>query len=159
MEDVEQQIRDELSGSSLSIAKEESFMFDSIDCFVALSRENTTVKKVMLQWWWELRGLGQVGQVVGNLMELQTINISFFPFENKDDDGDEARMPNWKTVTRILPYLRRKVLLCVEDFDEVVEDIQGLDKAIHGYPMISEFEFAGGVAFANMGLWCSAAAL
>jgi hypothetical protein len=50
MEDKEKQIRDELSRSRgyLEIAKEYPFMFDNIDSFVALSRENTSVKYVDL---------------------------------------------------------------------------------------------------------------
>jgi hypothetical protein len=48
MEDEEQPVRDELSRESLKIAKGRSFMFDSIDSFVALSRDNSFVKNLEL---------------------------------------------------------------------------------------------------------------
>jgi hypothetical protein len=47
MEDEEKQVRDELSKITLEITKENAFMFQNIDSFVAMSRENTIVKEVM----------------------------------------------------------------------------------------------------------------
>jgi hypothetical protein len=164
MEDEEQQIRDELSGVYLGISKGRPFLFENIDSFVALSRDNTTVTDLELypfdrnagnyEFW------DKVGQIVGNLMELRVINIYFLPYHgDDDDDGDEVRMPDWEIITRILPYFRRKVTLCLEDYDAEVEDIQGLARAIHGHPMISEFSTQGmGFTFANLGPWCSALA-
>ena len=40
--------------------------------------------------------------------------------------------------------------------DEEIEEIQGLARAIHGHPMISEFSSDNGLTFANLGPWCSA---
>jgi hypothetical protein len=45
MEDIKRQlIEDKLSRSLLEITEEGSFMFEKIDSFVALSRENTSVE-------------------------------------------------------------------------------------------------------------------
>jgi hypothetical protein len=66
----EDRIRDELSDSDLEITKRRSFLFDNIDSFVALSRDNTsveyveffrliTIREIMrfgIKWvtWWEI---------------------------------------------------------------------------------------------------------
>jgi hypothetical protein len=94
MEDDEKQIRHELSGQCLGIAKGSLFVptliFDNIDSFVALSRDNTIVREVELypfdsdagnyEFW------DKVGQIVGNLMELKTLRIYLQPHI---EDGDE----------------------------------------------------------------------
>jgi hypothetical protein len=59
-------------------------MFDNIDSFVTLSRENSSVIDVMLypfdvdagnyDFW------DKAGQIVGNLMELRIVNIFFLPY-------------------------------------------------------------------------------
>jgi hypothetical protein len=116
MEDYEQYIRYELSGSCLLLTKGRSLMFDNIDSYVVLSRENTSVTIVRLypfnsdpgnyEFW------DKVGQIVGNLMKLNLIVINFLPYSRHyDDDGVTIRRPNWETLTRILPYVRRKVAL------------------------------------------------
>jgi hypothetical protein len=172
---MEQQIRDELSGEYnnklLEISKGRSFMFDNIDSFLALSRENTSVRRALLcpfdsapgnyEFW------DKVGQIVGNLTELETIEIHFHcdnddndDDDNDDDDVDEARIPNWETLTRILPHFRRKISLhlCTGDYDAEVEEIQGLARAIYGHPMISEFISEMKFSFEHFGPWCSALA-
>jgi hypothetical protein len=156
LEDDEEQIRDELSGSYLHIAKGRSFMFDNIVTTVDLYPFDRAPRNY--EFW------DKVGQIVGNLMELKAIYIHFliplYVFD-ADDDGDEARMPDWETLTRILPHLRQKITLCsfTEDYDAEVEDIQGLARAIHGHPMISEFSSQSRVfTFANFGPWCYALA-
>jgi hypothetical protein len=168
MEDEEKQVRDELSTSSglLFIAKACRLMFQNIDSFVTLSRNNTEIIEVELypfdihsdagnyEFW------DKVGQVIGNLTRLHTLNINFLPFtddDDDDDDGDEVRTPDWEVVTRILPCLRRKVELSssTSDDDIEVEEIQGLARAIHGHPMISGFFAQFGFTFASMGTWCS----
>jgi hypothetical protein len=81
MEDIKERIRFELSESYLEITKEDPSMFDNIDSFVALSRENTRVQLVVLYPFDSDPGnyevWDKVGQMVGNLMELQRINIHF----------------------------------------------------------------------------------
>jgi hypothetical protein len=160
MEEEEQQVRDELNKTWLHLTKEVSYLlFDNIDSFVALSRENHSVKDVILypfdtgagnyEFW------DKVGQILGNLTELHAIHISFLPDNGSDDDGDEARTPDWEIVTRSLRRLRQKVALC-SFTDAEVEDIQGLARAIHGNPMISEFSSRRVLTFANIGPWCSA---
>jgi hypothetical protein len=72
---MEQQVRNELSGEYLEISKGRPFMFDNIDSFVALSRENTSVEYVMLDLLDSAPGnyefWGKVGQIVGNLSQKQ----------------------------------------------------------------------------------------
>jgi hypothetical protein len=151
----EDRIQDELRSPAMVI-KKGKFMFDNIDAFVEQSRENTNVKLLVLypfdndagnyEFW------DKVGQIVGNLMNLGSLAIQF------QGTRDEARIPDWEILTRILPYLRRKVALrLVTDDDDVeVEVIQGLARAIHGHPMISDFSSETGFTFANLAPWCSA---
>jgi hypothetical protein len=165
-EDEDHYFRGRLSSDFLQIEKEDSLLFENIDTFVTLSRQNTSLTEVELypfdsdagnyEFW------DKVGQIVGNLLELQTLNIHFLPSNNygDDDDGDEARIPDWEILTQILPYLWHKVALCActGDDDAEVEAIQGLARAIHGHPMISEFVSDMRLNFANLGPWCSALA-
>jgi hypothetical protein len=161
MEAEDEQIRDELSGSYLEIAKGgRSLMFENIDSFFAMSRENTSVKEVELypfdsnagnyEFW------DKVGQMVGNLMELEIIIIHF----DSDRYGNWERSPDWEILTRILRYLRRTVVLCssTEEYDTESEAIQGLARAIHGHLMISGFSSQQDFTFENLGPWCSALA-
>jgi hypothetical protein len=167
MEDEEKQIiRDELSQDYLNVAKGLPFLFQNIDSFVTLSRDNTTITEVELYpfdsdagnyEFWE-----KVGQMLGNLMELQTLNLNFLPCREFNDNGDETRrrVPDWEILTRILPYYRNKVFLSssTRDDDVEFEDVQALARAIHGHPMISGFIAQFGFTFANIGTWCSALA-
>jgi hypothetical protein len=111
MEDEEEQVRGELSIPVLEITKEFAFMFDNIDSFVALSRENTIVHIVELYLFDSDAGnydfWDKVGQVVGNLMELRVLCIHFVD----GADGYEVRRPDWEILTRILRKLRHKVQL------------------------------------------------
>jgi hypothetical protein len=161
MEDIKQQvIRDTLSGDYLEISKR--VMFENIDSFVALSPDNPSVKSVVLYPFDSAPGSywDKVGQIVGNLMELKTITISFLPStddEDDDDVGDEARIPTWETLGRILPYVQHKVsLYAYTDHDAEVEEIRGLARAIRGNPMISKFSSEMEFTFENIGPWCSA---
>jgi hypothetical protein len=92
--------------------------------------------------------------MVGNFMELHTLTICF----GVDRCGDwENCSPDWEILTRILPHLRREVTWCtpVEDYSPRTEEIQGLARAMHGHPMISEFTCVG-CRLENVGPWCSA---
>jgi hypothetical protein len=160
MTDEGEQIRDQLSRSYLDIRKGGSLIFDNIDTFVALSRDNNSVEEVILypfdsdagnyEFW------DKVGQIVGELVALRTINIHFLHY----DYGDKAPSPDCEILTRILHCLRRKVELCssVEEYNTEVEVIQALATAIHSHPMISEFSSETAFPFANLGPWCSALA-
>jgi hypothetical protein len=173
--DKEEIIREKLSMRSMKIVKENALLFKHIDSFVTMSQENTSVTEVMLYPFDSDAGSygrwDKVGHMVGNLKELTTLNIHFLPYtdpycyeygndDGKDDSNDEAHIPDWEILTRILPYLRRQVSLCVitEHYDAEVEKIQGLARAIHGHPMISEFSSQAGFNLANVGAWCSALA-
>jgi hypothetical protein len=163
-EEDEEYVLTGLDSPRLYITKENAVMFDNVDSFVALSQENTIVKIVELYPFDSDTGnyelWDKVGQIVGNLVELEMLIIHFFPHADDDDDRDEARMPDWEILTRILPYLRRKVELSssTEESDTEVEDIQGLARVIHGHPMISGFSSEILLTFANLVPWCSALA-
>jgi hypothetical protein len=87
MEGEVQLIHYELNEEFLEIAKESIFvaplMFHNIDSFVTLSRDNTIVTRVKLfpfdsdagnyEFW------DKVGRLVGNLRELQTLQIHLLP--------------------------------------------------------------------------------
>jgi hypothetical protein len=157
---IRKQIRYELRGPHIEITEEQSFMFDNIDSFLALSRENTSVKLVAVYPFDSAPGnyefWDKVGQIVGNFRKLKVIDIQFHGDNDEYDDGDEARIPAWEALTRILPYVQHKISLrlSAEDYDANVEEIQGLARAIHGHPMISEFSTQnGGFTFANLGPW------
>jgi hypothetical protein len=160
MEDIEERIRDELGEHELEIAKGRSFLFDNIDSFVALSREDTSVGELELypfdidaenyEFW------DKVGQMVGNLTELIALTIHF----DSDRYGNwENCSPDWEILSRILRYLRRTVTLWStgDDYYAEAEEVQGLARVIHGHPMISEFTCLG-CTFENFGPWCSALA-
>jgi hypothetical protein len=158
MEDGEQHIRDELSNEHLLLMKgQHPFMtFDNIDSYVALSRGNTSTELVMLYPFDSAPGnyefWDKVGQMVGNLTELQMIVIKF-----NNVFGDGARMLDWQTLALILRYLQQKVWLVLPEANihAEVEDSQGLCRVIHGHPMISGFiSKGGGLTFANLGSWC-----
>jgi hypothetical protein len=156
-------VRDDLSSDYLILTKENAVMFDNIDSFVALSRENTSIETLEFipfdsdpgnyELW------DKVGQMVGNLTELKTLSIHFVPYvesesDDDDDDRDTDRIPDWEILTRILPYLRHEVKLFL-NYDADAEEIRGLDRAIHGHPMISEFISRGDFTYENFGPWCS----
>jgi hypothetical protein len=165
----EQQIRNELSMdySYLRIRKGRPLMYQNIDSFVALSRENTSVTSVELYGVYD-NNVGnyefwdKVGQMVGNLIELKTLQIYLQPHleeEEDDDDGDEARIPDWEILNRILPYLRHKVSLFLTGvFETEGIEIQRLARVIHGHPMISGFRSEMPLTLTNLGPWCSALA-
>jgi hypothetical protein len=160
-EEKRQRIRFELDYGYLCIAEDHSLMFENIDSFVALSRENDSVKEVGLHPFHSNAGnyefWDKTGQIVGNLIKLDTIVINICLYADDDNNGDEARMPDWETLARILPYLQHKIELFWSIFnrDVEVEDIEGLARVIHGHPMISGFTFPAECTFANMGPWCS----
>jgi hypothetical protein len=47
------------------------------------------------------------------------IFINFLPENDDDDDSDEARMPDWEILTRILAVFAEKVYACLsgESYD------------------------------------------
>jgi hypothetical protein len=167
MEDEEKQIRYELGKSFLRIVKGCQYigplMYDNIDSFVELSRDNTSVLTVELYLFDSDAGnydfWDKVGQVVANLTELRMLSIHFVD-DDDDDDEYEVRRPDWEILTRILRNLRRKVLLssATGEDDAEVEEIRALARTVRGHPMISAFSSEMEFSFANVGPWCSALA-
>jgi hypothetical protein len=143
------QIRDELSGEYLEIWEEKSFMLDNIDSFLALSRNNTSVKVVDLYPFYDYslnsEFWDKVGQIVGNLTELNRIEINFYPYDvdvydfYDDYSCFEVRRPDWEILIRILSHLRQKVRSTISFglgfFGLPLEQIQGFARAIYGHPM------------------------
>jgi hypothetical protein len=172
MEDDEDQevdedaIRNRFFGlECLHLAEGNSFLFDNIDSIVALSRESNVIKEVELYPFdsdaGDYKFWDKVGQIVGNLMELEMLGINLRPYiESDDDDNDDGDAPDWEILTRILPYLRRNVELSssTENYDVFPDEIDGLAKVIHGHPMISGFSSEMCLTLGNLGPWCSALA-
>jgi hypothetical protein len=162
------QIRDELSGEYLEISEEKSFMFDNIDSFLVLSRDNTSVKVLDLypfdDYSYSLNDevWDKVGQIVGNLTELNRIVIHFLVFYYEDIWWFERRPSKSSTLTQILPHLRHKVTLSLNgkgfvEYTGLAEHIEDLAKVIYGHPMISEFDCnSDRFKFKTFDSWCSA---
>jgi hypothetical protein len=133
-----------LSRGSPKIIRGFWLLFNNIDSFVKLSRENTSIEIVEFYPFDSDAGnyelWDKVGQIVGNCVLLQLIDIHFLPYPDDDYDS-RPDWHTWKTLARILPYVRHQVSLCSSraSYYAEVEEIQGLARAIHGHPMISGF--------------------
>jgi hypothetical protein len=147
-------------------------MLDNIDSFLALSRNNTSVKAVDLYPFYDYslnsEFWDKVGQIVGNLTELNRIEINFYPYDvdvydfYDDYSCFEVRRPDWEILIRILSHLRQKVRSTISFglgfFGLPLEQIQGFARAIYGHPMLWDFDFQELISFVDLGPWCSAMA-
>jgi hypothetical protein len=123
-----------------------SWISNHIDCFVSQSRGNRSVEEVCLcphafnghdDGFWD-----KVGQAVGNLQELQTINISS---AREYDDGTDVSIPDWGELARILSHVWQKVEVKLENTDPwdpwAIGEVQALTRALsHGHPTITSFD-------------------
>jgi hypothetical protein len=128
MEDEENQIRAELSRDCLEITMEKSSMFDNVDSFVALSRENTTIKavelypfdgSVQLKWAEQLDSSNshervnqaqnkeskRQGSAVGDLNERSIVDLLQRTIEALEVNYSEAL-----TIARFLKDIAREVV-------------------------------------------------
>jgi hypothetical protein len=128
-----------------------------IDYFVSQSRENKTVKRVYL-YLYSLNGQDddfwdKVGQAIGNFQELKRLHVYSHKYYHTDDD-EQALIPNWKILARILSHVRQRITFSdISHSPHGVpiiaawrsEDCRSVARAIYGHPTITCFE--GGSRF------------
>jgi hypothetical protein len=162
-------IREELSGDTMYVdgVEDESGIFDQVDAFVNLTRDNKSVQKITL--WipvtdpytdsdgtdryaiWE-----KVAEGIGNLQALRKISITDICFAD-DEEGPLA--PDWEILACILRRLRRGIHLCMQDETINIWDTEALPafaRAIHGQAMITRFSTGAGFPFHCLDILCSA---
>jgi hypothetical protein len=150
----EQSARELLEEEYLHLDEEAMhWILNHIDCFVSLSRGNKVVKFVYFQLH-SLKSLDdevwdKVGQAIGNLQALESLQISNHKFH---DDDEVVPIPDWDRLACILSHIRQKVELNLcndeddddedDDDDELwaVGEVHGLARAIRGHPTITSFD-------------------
>jgi hypothetical protein len=139
-------------------------IFDYVDAFVNLSRDNETVQHVVLYPFndpdddasgthaiWD-----KIAEGIGNLQALRAITILDSYFE--DDEG-EAVVPDWEILACILRRLRQGILLRMCDGPLPLWDTEALPvfaRAIHGKTMITGFNTGDCFPFDCFDILCSA---
>jgi hypothetical protein len=120
-------IREVLSGRTIHLNKldDDTGIFDQVDAFIDLSRDNETVEKVILYpntdpdadasgthryAIWD-----KIAEGIRNLQALRTITIMD---GNVVDYEWVAFVPDWEILTCILRRLRRGIQLCIEDDED-----------------------------------------
>jgi hypothetical protein len=156
-------IREVLSGRTIWFDKLEDTtgIFDQVDAFVNLSRDNKTVQEVTLYLAtdpdahryviWD-----KIAEGIGNLQALDEILIMESTLE--DDEGDPIA-PDWEILACILRRLRRGVQLRMRNESPLllgVEALPAFAAAIHGHAMITEFSTGDSFHFDCLDILCSA---
>jgi hypothetical protein len=151
----------------LDILDDDTGIFDHVDVFVNLSRNNKTVERVDLYLpftdpgddasvndryaIWE-----SIAESIGNLQALSHI-IIMVPI---DEDDEEAFILDWKILACILRRLRRGIELCMCSNAPPLlwrpETLQDFARVIHGQDMITAFQTGGGFQFRCLDILCSA---
>jgi hypothetical protein len=161
-------IREVLGTKSIFLGEQEenTGIFDHLDAFVNLSRENETVQEVVLcipftdadddapgthrYAIWD-----KVAEGIGNLQALRKITI----VESDSVDGWEGLVPDWEILACILRRLQRGIQLCMEESTIWLWDTETLPffaGVIHGQAMIAGFSTGQGFYFDCLGILCSA---
>jgi hypothetical protein len=171
MDDDVESIREELSGDTIYLHKVNDCtgIFDQVDAFVNLSRDNETIRHVFVcldaypadndasgphrYAIWD-----KIAQGIGNLQALREIRIVDANFV---DDDEGALVPDWKIMACILQRLRRGVHLRMLHWraDAQVWDAEALQvfaRVIRGRAMITGFITRSGFPFHYLDILCSA---
>jgi hypothetical protein len=153
-----QRIRRVLSGDNFFLGGLEDYfrIFDHVDAFVKLSRDNETVQHVILcldtdpdahrYAIWD-----KVAEGIGNLQALRFITIA--------DVEEEALARDWNILVCILRRLRRGVHLRMHDHAHNLWDTDALPafaRSIHGHAMITRFSTGNAFPFHCLDDLCSA---
>jgi hypothetical protein len=155
-------IREVMSGDSIHLDEldDDTGIFDLGDTFVNLSRENVTVHYVTLcigtdpgddtedadrHAIWD-----RVAEGIGNLQALREIRI--------EDVEEEALVPDWEILARILRCLRRGIHLRLPGGALLLweEPLPTITRLIRGNAMITGFSTGGGFPFHCLDILCSA---
>jgi hypothetical protein len=148
----------------LDVLNDENGIFDQVDVFLNLSRENETVQSVVLfipsftdsgddasvihrYAIWE-----KIAEGIGNLQALHEFEITHYEWE--------PFVPNFEILACILRRLRRGIRLCISDNAPLLwhpEALPAFAKVIHGHAMITGFN-AGDLSlpFQRLDILCSA---
>jgi hypothetical protein len=160
-------IREVLSGRTIHLDKldadadVDTGIFDHVEAFVNLSKENETVEEVTLCLATDPDDHGyaiwdKIAEGIGNLQALDKITIvngSFY-------DGEEDPLaPDWEILACILRRLRHGIQLCMQDDEPLPWDMEALPafaRVIHGQAMIKAFSTGYGFPFHCFDILCSA---
>jgi hypothetical protein len=161
-----QRIREVLCGDNIYLDKlnDDTGIFEHVDAFVNLSRDNEKVDEICLRLVvddpdahryakWD-----KVAEGIGNLQALRTISIvAYYSFD--DDEEEDPLAPDWKILACILRRLRLGIQLCMQDEASLLWDTDALPAfagAIHGQAMISTFSTGNAFTFDCLDILCSA---
>jgi hypothetical protein len=159
-------IREVLSRDTIDLDKQEdeTGIFDQVDAFVNLSRDNKSVMEVYLHPFnpdadasgtYRYAIWDKIAEGIANLQALRGITISDANFE--DAEG-ETLVPDWEILTCILRRLRRGIRLCMRNDALPLWDTAALPAfagAIHGQAMITGFSTGNGFPFHCLDILCS----
>jgi hypothetical protein len=146
-----------------------SWILNHIDCFVSQSRGNKRVQRVRL---WphafnghDYDGWDKIGQAVGNLQALATLDISSRNFDGEseyfveDDDGVVSPVPviDWEILAQILRHVRQNVAVNIDDErrGRTTEEVQPFAQAIRGHPTIISLQDHGMFPYESLETLCS----
>jgi hypothetical protein len=161
--EYEDSIRALLSRNSIVLDKEEvrCSIFDDVDTFANLSRENETVQDVCLYPATDPNGDAtrayrhaiweKIAEGIGNLQALRKITIV-------DSTGEEEQLaPDWEILALILRRLRRGIHLYMQDYglSWFPDVLPAFSRAIHGQGMITEFSPGEEFPFDSLDVLCS----
>jgi hypothetical protein len=158
-------IRMELLNNYIHLDKLEdrTGIFDHVDDFVNVSRDNETVQHLILRLTditdpdahryaiWD-----KIAEGIGNLQALREIVF----VDVRSDDGEEDPLaPDWNVLAFILRRLRRGIDLRMCDHAHNLWDTDALPAftgVIHGQAMITGFSTGAGFPFLCLDMLCSA---
>jgi hypothetical protein len=160
-------IREELRGDYIYLDERSAngtAIFDHVDAFVNLSRDNETVDEVYLFPFSDPDDdasethryaiCDKVAEGIGNLQALREIAIYYGV-----DDEEHPLAPDWEILACILRRLRRSIKLCICDDERPLWDPDTLPVfagAIDGHAMITGFSDGEGFPFDCLNILCSA---
>jgi hypothetical protein len=162
--DAVDRIRLQLRGRTITLRKLDDHIgiFAQVDAFVKLSRDNETVKEVILYAPTDPDAHGyaiwdKIAEGIGNLQALSQITI----VNGNYSDGEENPLgPDWEILACILRRLQHGIHLCIED-DEApqlwdTETLPVFARVIRGQAMITRFSTGNGFPFHCLDTLCSA---
>jgi hypothetical protein len=161
-------IRGVLDTKTIDLRKEEDHngIFEHLDVFVNLSRENETVQEVILSCIPSFTDYGdapgmdryaiweKVAEGISNLQALSEITICDSYFVD-----DEEVAPDWEILACILRRLRRGIELNIGDDQRSLWNLDSLPLfagAIHGQAMIKGFNTGNAFPFGCLDILCFA---
>jgi hypothetical protein len=139
-----------------------SWILNHIDSFVSQCRVNESIEEVELYPYsvyghdddtWD-----KIGQGIGNLKGLKTLNIAPLKYDYADEDEDLPIL-DCEILARILSHVRQSIAIYITD-DRVwgTEESRLFARVIRGHPTITSFEFGQNFTYESLDAWYSALA-